>query len=780
MGKLFNRICELNTLREAWSRIRAKGAQGGIDGVSVEAFSKGAERHLRELAEDLRGGKYAPEPATRVHTPKFNAAKEFRTLSLPTIKDKVAQQAVRMLIEPLFENRFLDSSYAYRQDKGPRKAIGRVTHYLTHEAKRWAVFGDIDNFFDSLNHERLIQEVRRVIFEQEILTLIRMWLKIGAVDKRGRYHDMDLGISQGGIISPLLSNIYAHPLDVQMVASKTAYVRYADNFVALHASQEEAQQSLQSITDFLQQSLQLRLNPESNPVRSVEAGFVFLGVNFRGSERLLAEEKADKIRRKIDWLTPKKRPQSLHKILDEVRETTEGVRQYYGFLEPWESFEALDQYLLGRLRVLLDWQRQSGRLKTKKELREILKGPLFFDVRDQARVDELTNRLVDEVFAKQDKPAARPSREDSGKDEDKAGEQTAERKVAAKKRQYVKKDVLESEVIVYTPGIVIGHRNNRVVLSLQRKIVLSRPLIRVKSLLIQARGVSMSSDLVEACAKAEVPIVFSKPGGDCYAMVHASQMSSRPDLGLIQIKAIDNGSALAWAKEFVLGKVRNQLNLLKFYLRHRDDEDPVYAAKMAEAEPKFERLQEKVEEIPIALPYEQPRNQLFAYEGQAGALYWEVVRLLLPKEIDYPGRVTRGATDLVNACLNYGYSLLYPRIERALLLAGLNVYASLLHAPQDGKPSLSFDLIEPFRAPVVDRAVFSMLTRGRNLSVTTAGRLTSESARLVVEAVLGRLGSLVPYRSEKLTLEQVIQKQSYLLARSLRGEARFRSFIARY
>jgi CRISPR-associated protein Cas1 len=866
LGRLFDRICTIGTLRQAWKEIQRKGAQGGIDGVSVAEFGRDAEEHLQDLAKALHSGRYSPEPAERIHTPKFNAAREFRPLSLPTVKDKIAQQAVRMVIEPLFERRFLDCNYAYRANKGPRKAVARVTHYITNEKRNWAIFGDLDNFFDSLSHERLLQEVQKVIYEPEILTLIRMWMKIGAMDQRGRYHDMDLGIAQGGIVSPLLSNVYAHCLDEHLVvAHKLAYIRYADNFITLCRSRDEAAANLDLIRKFIEENLHLRLNPEKEPIRDLQRGFVFLGVFFQGEDRCLAREKREKIRRKLDWLTNKSRPHAMEKILNDVAETVDGVFRYYDFLNPWNDFRELDEYLLRRLKVLLVTRRERGELKVKREISDLLRKLPFFAAREDKDAEALRKRLTEEVFAAGRKPpelprapkaarspaaetveatmeeasaakgavreecspqtaaqgTASPARQDlpwsdaagneplqplatevSGKPAaeestvsaasgESASEtpsegseheaaRAADRKVASKKRRYVKRSFTESELVIHTPGTFIGYRSGRVVMTKDRKKILERPLIKVKSILIHARGVSVSSDLVEACSRAETPIVFSTPGGRSYASIHAP-LQSKPDLGLLQLQAIQDGSAFSWAKAFVLGKLKNQLNLLKFYLRHREDEDPDYAKRMDEVEAELEGIHGKVRALRIeGEPYEEARNQLLGFEGHAAVYYWEMVRMVLPEEIDFPGRVTYGAKDLVNASLNLGYSLLYPRVERALLLAGLNLYTSLFHAAQPGKPTLTFDFIEPFRAPAVDRAVFSLLTRGRDLAITTQGRLSSESVKMIIEAVVGRLGTLVPYKKEKITLEQVIHKQARLLARSLRGEKKFKAFISRY
>ena len=356
---------------------------------------------------------------------------------------------------------------------------------------------------------------------------------------------------------------------------------------------------------------------------------------------------------------------------------------------------------------------------------------------------------------------------------------TARRQTERKKQQYVKSLHQEAHLMIQTPGPSVGHRNQRVVLFQQRQKIYDRPLIKIKGILVHSSGVNLSSNLIEACAQADIPIIFSNSLGRHYAMLHPA-LQAKTDLGLLQLQALEDGRALEWAKQFILGKIKNQLNVLKYFLRSREGDDNRYAQNLDEVEANVMEIQEKIKALAPTRPYAQARDQLFALEGQAAVHYWQQVRLLLPPAVQFTGRVRQGAQDVVNATLNYGYGMLYPRIERALLLAGLNLHASFLHAPQAGKPTLSYDFIETFRPPIVDRTIFSLFNRGRKLAVTTSGRLSSATVQIVVEAILARLGTLVLYRGKKITLEQVIQQQASLLAHSLREKVKFRPFLCSF
>ena len=265
-GKLFPQIYDIRTLWQAWNRIKRKGSTGGIDKVSVEIFERKLEYNLKEISQSLQRETYVPEPTKRVYILKNNSH-EKRKISLPTIKDKVVQEATRSTVEPLFNSTFLDSSYAYRPGKGPQKAIRKVEHYLE-QGRIWIATFDIDNFFDSINHSLLIRFVSNKIWEKEVLRLIELWLKMGIIE-RDKWVDVEIGVPQGGIISPLLSNIYLHPFDSEMKKRNYALVRYADDFILLEKTRGDAINALKDTETFLKRELSLTLNQDSKSIRSI-------------------------------------------------------------------------------------------------------------------------------------------------------------------------------------------------------------------------------------------------------------------------------------------------------------------------------------------------------------------------------------------------------------------------------------------------------------------------------------------------------------------------------
>jgi group II intron reverse transcriptase/maturase len=212
MGELFTQICTDETLFDAWRRVERKGSRGGIDQVTIATFAQRLNANLEQLVDDLRSGQYVPEPFEKIGIPKLDKPGELRPLQMPTVRDKVAQEAVRSVIAPILEKTFVDCSYAYRPGKGPQKAIRRVEHYLAAK-NTWVALADIDRFFDSMDQAITLQEVQKQIHEPEILRLLELWIKMGAVDTRGHWVDPINGVAQGTVISPLLSNVYLTTFD---------------------------------------------------------------------------------------------------------------------------------------------------------------------------------------------------------------------------------------------------------------------------------------------------------------------------------------------------------------------------------------------------------------------------------------------------------------------------------------------------------------------------------------------------------------------------------------
>jgi RNA-directed DNA polymerase len=343
------------TLRAASARVLANNGSSGVDHVTVEMFESELDGNLGQLSEGLRTGDYRPQAIRRHSIPK-PGSQERRPLGIPTVRDRVVQTALRMVLEPIFERDFAAHSYGFRPGRGCKDALRRVDELLRAGAA-FVVDVDLKSFFDTIPHDQLLAEVGRKVTDGKLLRLLRQFLQQGVLDGLEAWTP-DEGTPQGAVISPLLSNIYLDPLDHEMAGQGFEMVRYADDFVVLCRSEAQAAQALAVIGTW---TVNAGLSLHPTKTRIVDArtqSFDFLGYRFANGRHWPRKKSQDKLKVTICEKTRRTAGNSLRSIIDDLNPVLRGWFAYYKHSHR-RALCDLDSWIRGRLRSLL--RRQRGR-----------------------------------------------------------------------------------------------------------------------------------------------------------------------------------------------------------------------------------------------------------------------------------------------------------------------------------------------------------------------------------------------------------------------------------
>lgn len=745
-AKRFEDLVTLENLKNAYNRIDSRAS--GIDDVSLASFETDLFSNLQQLKNELLDASYAPQPLERIEIAKSDG-KEKRPIAIAAIRDKVVQYLLADALTPYFDPLFSNKSYAYRPDKSHIKAINRAKDYLS-RGYGIVLRTDIDDFFETIDHHKLTALLRRHIQDSLIVSLIGLFIRNGLFHGN-TYRSHGNGVHQGDVLSPLLSNLYLDQMDRFLDRHGGAFVRYADDFVVFTHSAEEAEIILKELKIFLL-TIDLRLEASKTSISAAQQGFLFLGAHFQNGHVFIDPERIEKIREKIRSFVMQKHP--FRDFIIRIGAYAKTLRLMYGsFVSAGNpQVKELDDEIWQAVSARIFLAKESGEITSKTRFRSLIEPlALFGDLSANEKKDLAELALTRGYERYHDEhPGKRKGRTDP---------------LQRKKIEYAHAFARLSTIHITTPGLFIGMAKNRYTLKERGKVVQSIPKAQIERIIINAKGVTLSSSLVEHCSRAKIPIDFIDHSHTPYASI-LTHHAPLPQTAMRQYEIYFSGDGIHLAKEFIEGKAKNQINYLKYLDRYHDT--------LSEAIGTMEKILSRMKRTA------QTPAEVMGYEGTISAAYWEALQKIVDPSWGFTARVTKGASDTVNSALNYGYAILYGKIQEALVRSGLSLYISYLHVPDRGKPTLVFDMIEEFRAFVVDRTIITMLNRNEPVRVDSSGKLTALARKKIAENIFERLGSYTTWKKESRKISTIIEYQSHLLARHIHAEERYNAFIGKY
>jgi len=355
---LFEQVIRPENMNKAWKQVRANKGAAGVDRITIDEFPEWAKVNWKSLAKDLETGVYIPSPVRRVEIDKPDGGK--RQLGIPTIADRVIQQAIAQVLTPIFDPTFSENSFGFRPGRNAQQAVKQVQSIIK-EGRRFAVDVDLSKFFDRVNHDLLMSILGRTLKDKRLLNLIGRYLRAGIIDNRF-FRESREGVPQGGPLSPLLANIMLDPLDKELERRGHKFSRYADDFTILVKSQRSGERVLQSITSYLESRLKLIVNEKkSHVVKTSECKF--LGFTFKRSKIQWHPNTLKKFKQRIRELTNRNWGVSMKYQLFKTSQFIRGWINYFGIANSYQVCLDLDHWV--RRRVRMAYWRQWRKPRTK-------------------------------------------------------------------------------------------------------------------------------------------------------------------------------------------------------------------------------------------------------------------------------------------------------------------------------------------------------------------------------------------------------------------------------
>jgi len=352
---LIDKIYNRKNLIEAYKKVKRNRGAPGIDGVTTKTYGEQLHENTEKLHQELRNGTYKPSAVKRVEIPKPDGSS--RPLGIPTVRDRVVQQALLNTIQPIFEKDFHPSSYGYRPGRSCQQAIAKAERFMNQYGLKHVVDMDLSKCFDTLDHEQIIEKVNRKVSDGKVLKLITQFLKAGIM-KNGEYAKTRTGSPQGGVCSPLLANIYLDDFDQKMKAKGIRIVRYADDILIFARSPRAAKKNLQIAKQILEDELKLTINRKKTKITQVKSGVEYLGVIIWENRVTINPKRIKRIKDKIRELTPRNHGMNVEAMIKRLNPVLRGWANYFRMANCKKKFAELMQWVRRRLRMkqMKEWK----------------------------------------------------------------------------------------------------------------------------------------------------------------------------------------------------------------------------------------------------------------------------------------------------------------------------------------------------------------------------------------------------------------------------------------
>jgi CRISPR-associated endonuclease Cas1 len=537
-------------------------------------------------------------------------------------------------------------------------------------------------------------------------------------------------------------------MDKFLESKDISFVRYADDFIVLFENEKDVNAFKPILEKFLL-TLDLNLESEKTKITHINDGFVFLGVNFVGKNRFVDNDRLQKSISKMHQIS--KTNIGFKGFIDDLNDYLLALKNYYLKIIQINSTQhlLLKEHFVESISHKVFLTKSSKTIKTKKEFR-ILLAQINFDILfDSIEINDKYELIISKAY---EKYLANKSYKDS------------KTKIDKKKNIYAKKFANDSTLHMSKAGLSLGISKNKFVVKEYGKVQKSLPIEKVTRIILEGKGISLSTDIIKKCAQNSITIDFI----DQDALSYASLVTHKATLSQTihkQAVVLNTPLQLQLAVSFIKGKAKNQINYLKYLDK--------YYNLLDENITKMETI------LKLNIKKTQTIEQLMGYEGSISALYWQSLRIIL--EVPFESRVTFGAKDIVNSSLNYAYAILYGKVQHSLVHAGLSLNISFLHSLDEKKPTLTFDMIEEFRTFIVDRTIISMINKNEPIKLSNDGLLNKASRQLIAKNIKEKLGSYTMWKKESTKVENIIQTQCFKLAKTIEDNTiTYKPFVGKY